>query len=84
VNVDGKWDLISVEKTNSDGRISFKGAAKPGIYRLQFLAEDYFQKSKTQSFFVTIPVVFQIEDTQKKYHVPLLLNPFGYSTYRGS
>lgn len=78
------WKSIAMEKTNSDGRIAFSCPAEAGEYRLHFLIEGYFKKSKTESFFTVVPVVFQITDTQRKYHVPLLLNPYGYCTYRGS
>lgn len=84
LQIDDQWKLISVEQTNDDGRIAFDCPAKAGTYRLQFLTESYFQKNETEAFFGVIPVIFQIKNTQRKYHVPLLLNPFGYSTYRGS
>lgn len=79
-----KWQVVASEKTNSDGRIVFNCAAVAGVYRLKFEIEDYFLKNKITPFFVVAPVVFKIEDTNRKYHIPLLLNPFGYSTYRGS
>lgn len=78
------WKLISAEKTNSDGRIVFNSAPLPGVYRLKFGIEDYFRRNNVSPFFVVAPVVFKIEDTGRKYHIPLLLNPYGYSTYRGS
>ena len=79
-----KWQLISQEKTNADGRVIFNNATGAGVYRLKFEIEEYFQKIKQPAFFVVAPVVFNITDTTRKYHIPLLLNPFGYSTYRGS
>jgi 5-hydroxyisourate hydrolase len=78
------WETISTEKTNADGRISFDCEAEAGSYRLQFFVEDYFKRNKLQPFFTIVPVHFYISDTKRKYHVPLLLNPYGYSTYRGS
>ncbi len=78
------WQKISEEKTNTDGRISFDCEKISGTYRLTFEIEDYFKNSKKEFFFLQAPVIFKIEDTTRKYHVPLLLNPFGYSTYRGS
>ena len=44
----------------------------------------YFAKCETKGFYPTVEVVFEIEDIVAHYHVPLLLSPFGYSTYRGS
>lgn len=79
-----EWKLLATEKTNADGRIAFACPAETGIYRLQFQVEEYFRRQKLTPFFLTTPVVFQITDTARKYHVPLLLNPYGYSTYRGS
>lgn len=78
------WDILATEKTNPDGRIAFSSAAEEGSYRLQFFVEDYFKQQKQTPFFPLVQVQFDISDTGRKYHVPLLLNPFGYSTYRGS
>ncbi len=78
------WNLIDSVETNSDGRIAFNSPPLTGTYRLTFEFESYFLKSKTDHFFTTAPVIFHIDDSNRKYHVPLLLNPFGYSTYRGS
>ncbi|MBL7665795.1 MAG: hydroxyisourate hydrolase [Bacteriovoracaceae bacterium] len=75
-----KWVQISLLSTNSDGRIVFDAAKDPGVYRLTFKIENYFD----ENFFLNTPVVFQIKNTKRKYHVPLLLSPYGYSTYRGS
>ncbi len=80
----GQWQDLSVEKTNADGRIAFSGATDAGVYRLKFKVEDYFKKNNLEPFFIVAPVVFKISDTGRKYHIPLLLNPYGYSTYRGS
>ncbi len=78
------WRRISQDRTNQDGRISFACPAESGTYRLQFEVEPYFRQQGLKPFFVEAPVVFAISDTSRKYHVPLLLNPYGYSTYRGS
>ena len=78
------WAKIAAGKTNSDGRIAFGVESEKGLYRLTFQTSAYFQLNQTESFFSEIPVLFSISDASRKYHVPLLLNPFGYSTYRGS
>jgi 5-hydroxyisourate hydrolase len=70
------WNRLEKAVTNGDGRIAFSCPAEAGTYRLMY--------KTTSSFFQSIPVVFTITDTKRKYHIPLLLSPFGYSTYRGS
>jgi 5-hydroxyisourate hydrolase len=76
------WKEIGSDQTNSDGRIVYSCPPEAGVYRLTFHIEDYFKGE--ESFFLNTPVVFKITNTNRKYHVPLLLNPYGYSTYRGS
>ncbi len=76
------WVVLGNEKTNVDGRIVFNCPKVSGIYRLTFKVEEYFQSE--EHFFMNTPVVFQVKNTERKYHVPLLLNPYGYSTYRGT
>ncbi|MCC6601112.1 MAG: hydroxyisourate hydrolase [Crocinitomicaceae bacterium] len=81
------WEDIVSGVTNDDGRVQGLVPAdmvlKPGIYRMYFQTGEYFAARNTRGFYPYIPVVFEIHDTEH-YHVPLLLNPFGYSTYRGS
>jgi 5-hydroxyisourate hydrolase len=90
--LDGTSTLLKTLTTNTDGRTDaplLEGdALKPGIYELRFDAGAYHRKSKTAvtdpPFLSVIPVRFGIADATKPYHVPLLLSPYGYSTYRGS
>jgi 5-hydroxyisourate hydrolase len=82
--LNNEWKQIGEGCTNDDGRYAFDVERKEGKYRIHFFTQDYFQKSGTQHFFLDTPVAFNIVDTNRKYHVPLLVNPFGYSTYRGS
>lgn len=81
------WEDIVSGVTNNDGRIPgflpSDMVLNPGVYRMLFETVDYFKNSGVTGFYPYVPVVFQINDTGH-YHVPLLLNPFGYSTYRGS
>lgn len=81
---DGKWAEVQKTSTNSDGRIAFQADAEAGIYQLNFQIENYLKRQKMTPFFLDTQINFQITDTQRKYHVPLLLSPFGFSTYRGS
>lgn len=78
------WQDVATGVTNADGRISFDNEKVAGIYRLTFAIENYLAADHQDFFFLQAPVVFKIENVNRKYHVPLLLNPFGYSTYRGS
>ena len=84
----GGWQIVGKGTTNTDGRISDlvanDAAIGPGIYRLTFSTDAYFSSQNIQSFYPQVTVTFKIEDASQHYHVPLLLNPFGYSTYRGS
>ncbi|MGA3188225.1 MAG: hydroxyisourate hydrolase [Bryobacteraceae bacterium] len=67
--------------TNPDGRIlDFGETPAPGIYRLMFDVGVYIP----EPFFPTISITFEVRDPNEHYHVPLLLSPFGYTTYRGS
>ncbi len=81
------WVALAHGKTNADGRISdllpSETILNPGIYRLIFDTETYFKKQNIKSFYPSVSIEFEISDASH-YHVPLLLNPFGYSTYRGS
>jgi 5-hydroxyisourate hydrolase len=76
------WIEIDRNKTNQDGRIIFNCPKETGVYRLTFQIEDYFKNE--EHFFMNTPIIFKITNTDRKYHVPMLLNPYGYSTYRGS
>lgn len=82
-----QWEDICSGVTNDDGRIPEflpkEKSISPGIYRMLFDTGAYFKNSNTVAFYPFVPIVFEIFDTDH-YHVPLLLNPFGYSTYRGS
>ena len=77
------WKDIASGRTNGDGRCSFDCGMDTGIYQLLFDVENYLRK-KEGTFYSSIPVVFRVEDAKQKLHIPLLLSPFGYSTYRGS
>lgn len=78
------WKDVEAGSTNTDGRHVFDCEKKPGLYQLVFEVESYLKTHAKDSFYTIIPIPFKIENTNRKYHVPLLLNPFGFSTYRGS
>ena len=85
---DGAWEKVGSGQTDSDGRVKdlvetgFKFVS--GQYRIDFTVSDYFEKQKVDSFYPYVKIVFEVKDPESHYHVPLLLSPFGYSTYRGS
>jgi 5-hydroxyisourate hydrolase len=82
------WRTIAEGTTNIDGRISdllSDGEAfAAGDYRLTFETDTYYQDHNVDCFFPDVTISFVIKDPHQHYHVPLLLSPFGYSTYRGS
>jgi len=79
-----QWVTLNSGKTNVDGRFVFTGEVLAGSYQIIFETEDYLKKEVKDFFFLNVPVAFKVEDINRNYHVPLLLNPFGFSTYRGS
>jgi len=84
----GGWILLGKGTTNADGRLSDllakETAIEAGVYRLIFDTSTYFTGGNVEAFYPLVTVVFKIENPGQHYHVPLLLSPFGYSTYRGS
>lgn len=80
------WIPSGTGTTNSDGRVEslLSESLSPGIYRIEFLTKAYFDQQKTRSFYPAVNIQFEVSDAQEHYHVPLLLSPFGFSTYRGS
>ncbi|MBE3640319.1 hydroxyisourate hydrolase [Mangrovicoccus algicola] len=85
-------ELLAAMHTNADGRtdtpILPQQSFAPGEYELEFMAGDYLRDAglatETPLFLDVVPIRFGIADAQAHYHVPLLLSPYGYSTYRGS
>ncbi len=81
--------LIKIVKTNADGRtdgpLLDASALAAGSYELLFCVKDYFAAQGVEcTFFDKVPVRFSIGDTSVGYHVPLLVTPWAYQTYRGS
>ncbi|GAA1189793.1 hydroxyisourate hydrolase [Nesterenkonia xinjiangensis] len=72
--------------TDDDGRVGDLGpeTLEPGAYRVTFGTGDYFTARGQQSFHPVVTVDFTVQAGEKHYHIPLLLSPFAYSTYRGS
>ncbi len=81
----GEWRVIGRGETDADGRLkSLASEIEPGIYRLTFDTGTYFRERHVEHFFPEATIVFEVRDAAEHYHVPLLLSPYGYSTYRGS
>jgi 5-hydroxyisourate hydrolase len=72
--------------TDADGRVAELGPdrVEPGTYRLVFDTAAYFAATGQTGFFPEVSLVFTLTDPEQHYHVPVLLSPFAYSTYRGS
>lgn len=84
----GAWARIGGGTTNDDGRIKDLLDAgmsfTVGDYRITFSTGPYHAAQGVQGFYPSVSIEFTVRDDAQHYHVPLLLNPFGYSTYRGS
>ena len=85
---DRGWHVVGKGTTTKDGRVNDlrTGSAgfEPGTYRLTFDTASYFVASGIESFYPHVTIAFTVGDTARHYHVPLLVSPFGFSTYRGS
>jgi 5-hydroxyisourate hydrolase len=82
--VDGEWQRVCEGSTDADGRISNLGALDAGTHRIGFDTGTYFTRLGIHAFYPEVTVTFQIVDAGAHHHVPLLLSPFAFSTYRGS
>ncbi len=82
------WSKLASGRTNSDGRIvdlsASKGALHAGVYQLTFDTKPYFKRTERAGFYPHISIAFEVIDERAHYHVPILLGPYGYTTYRGS
>ena len=81
------WIEIARGITNSDGRITdllnIDIVLQTGIYKMRFETEDYFAKDNVVTFYPYVEIIFDIT-TDEHYHIPLLINPFAFNTYKGS
>lgn len=80
------WRPVAAGATDADGRVGDLGPERlePGVYRASFDTGAYFAASGTASFYPRVDITFEVASADEHYHVPLLLSPFAYSTYRGS
>lgn len=87
--VGNEWKLLNTAVTNEQGRISAlypegKNFVSKATYKVTFETGKWFEKNKAETFFPEVPVIFKTDGNLKHYHIPLLLSPYGYSTYRGN
>ena len=77
---------IAAGVTDERGRVAELGPERlePGAYRLSFATGDYFAASGRETFYPAVSIDFSVADADEHYHVPLLISPFSYSTYRGN
>jgi 5-hydroxyisourate hydrolase len=80
----GGWVPVESGETDGDGRHRFGAATEPGVYLLSFGTGAYFGARGVAAFYPEVTITFTVADPGAHYHVPLLLSPFAYSTYRGS
>lgn len=81
------WSPVRHGLTDGDGRVKElvpEGKLVEGTYRITFDTQAYFDALGVEGFYPEATIVFVVRDSAAHYHVPLLLSPFGYSTYRGS
>lgn len=85
-SADGGWMPVASALTDDDGRATSLGpvALGAGTYRVTFDTAAYFGSTGQQVFYPSVSVAFVLADEGEHYHIPLLLSPFAYSTYRGS
>ncbi len=80
------WAMLGRATTDADGRVrdGFPALGAAGRHRLTFATGEWFAARGVASFHPEISVTFEVRDARQHHHVPLLLSPFGYSTYRGT
>ena len=84
----GAWDLLTAVQTDSDGRCGQllpEGEDLPAaVYRITFETAGYFAAQKIEPLYPEVQIVFRVRTGETHFHIPLLLSPNGYTTYRGS
>jgi 5-hydroxyisourate hydrolase len=83
---DRRWTVVGRGTTDAEGRVRelAEGGLAGGEYRLEFDTAHYFQEHGDTEFYPEVSVVFAVSDSRGHLHIPLLLSPFGYSTYKGT
>jgi 5-hydroxyisourate hydrolase len=85
---DQAWETLGRGVTNADGRVTDLLPPEPrlpsGIYCVHFAVAEYFEGQGQASFYPEVEIRFHLAHPEQHYHIPLLLSPFGFTTYRGS
>jgi 5-hydroxyisourate hydrolase len=83
---DGGWQPVASGTTDEDGRIADFGPVDldPGTYRVSFATGEHFARTGQPAFYPEVVISYSLTDPEAHYHVPLLLSPYAFSTYRGS
>ncbi|EFA84869.1 hypothetical protein PPL_01862 [Heterostelium album PN500] len=81
---ENQFELLKEQTTNTDGRAREFPELENGVYQITFMTDDYFKANNITAYFYPKVSIEFIVDTTRHYHVPLLISPYGYSTYRGS
>jgi 5-hydroxyisourate hydrolase len=84
----GEWRVLASSQTDKDGRclqlLPESEALRAGTYRLAFDTSSYHLAQKTEGLYPVVEITFQVREGESHFHIPLLLSPHGYTTYRGS
>jgi 5-hydroxyisourate hydrolase len=83
----GNWRTLTSMHTDHDGRcvhVLANAELSPGVYRLRIEVAGYFAQRKVESLYPFVEVTFQVRGGESNFHIPLLLSPAGYTTYRGT
>lgn len=84
----GAWRVLNSSLTDADGRcaqlLPSNEAVRPGTYRLAFETASYHRAQKADGLYPVVEITFQVREGESHFHIPLLLSPHGYTTYRGS
>jgi 5-hydroxyisourate hydrolase len=84
---DGAFRPLAAGRTDADGRLRDllpPGGLRAAVYRLRFDVDAYHAALGVRGFFPVAELIFRVDEPERHHHVPLLLSPFGYTTYRGS
>jgi 5-hydroxyisourate hydrolase len=86
--ITGDWIALASARTDADGRcgqlLPSEDALRAGLYRLSFDAASYHHAQKVEGLYPVVEITFQVHEGESQFHIPLLLSPHGYTTYRGS
>ena len=84
----GEWARLGSSQTNNDGRcdqlLPEGEDLHPGLYRLAFDTATYHHAQNVEGLYPIVEITFQVREGDSRFHIPLLLSPHGYTTYRGS